>query len=71
MNNIGIEANTPFKKLEVKGYNWFDTILIKLIVKYFDKKSVSVSFYKVSASGAINPAENLHIFSSGNIGISV
>lgn len=66
---IGIGSDCLVKKLDIKGFSWFDKILIRIIIWYFKKRNTSVTFHKPRIKSNY-PNCKLIIKSSGNLGIN-
>lgn len=64
-----IGTTTPTKKLDINCYSRIDTIIIRLIYWYFNKKNITVLF--INKRYENKPCEKLYISSNGNIGIGV
>ena len=65
---IGIGSNCPTTKLEIRGFSKFDTVLIRILKWYFNKKGFSFTVFNKSYN---NPSDRLYIVSNGNVGIGV
>lgn len=78
MCKIGIGVNTPSKKLDIHGFNKFETIMIRIVVWICNKRNIFVQFdRKVDIEEPNNPGNSLDVqgsysitYTNGNIGIT-